>query len=183
MIVTKHNRRDSRQSRRGTSSDKCQSLMPGKFKNGAPDWIRTSDPCLRRAILYPAELRAHIKILPISLATCRSALGHSPVTPLSLRIDRFLEVPDSPDVLAQSRTSTRLLRRPILYPAKLRAASYGVAILLAAGKRRPAPLDTSARSGKGSWGCATGIPSWDHILQSGATGTQSLQSNTPVAGS
>src|ERR1700730_15326966 len=131
VIVTKHNRRDSRQSRRGTSSDKCQSLMPGKFKNGAPDWIRTSDPCLRRAILYPAELRAHIKILPISLATCRSALGHSPVTPLSLRIDRFLEVPDSPDVLAQSRTSTRLLRRPILYPAKLRAASYGVAILLA----------------------------------------------------
>jgi hypothetical protein len=100
VIVTKHDRRDSRQSRRGTSSDKCQSLMPGKFENGAPDWIRTSDPCLRRAILYPAELRAHIKILPISLATCRSALGHSPVTPLSLRIDRLLEVPDSPDVLA-----------------------------------------------------------------------------------
>ena len=27
-------------------------------KIGAPDWIRTSDPCLRRAVLYPAELRA-----------------------------------------------------------------------------------------------------------------------------
>jgi hypothetical protein len=26
-------------------------------KNGAPDWIRTSDLCLRRATLYPAELR------------------------------------------------------------------------------------------------------------------------------
>ena len=26
--------------------------------NGAPERIRTSDPCLRRAVLYPAELRA-----------------------------------------------------------------------------------------------------------------------------
>lgn len=26
-------------------------------KNGGPETIRTSDPCLRRAILYPAELR------------------------------------------------------------------------------------------------------------------------------
>lgn len=25
---------------------------------GAPDWIRTSDPSLRRAVLYPSELRA-----------------------------------------------------------------------------------------------------------------------------
>ena len=25
---------------------------------GAPETIRTSDPCLRRAVLYPAELRA-----------------------------------------------------------------------------------------------------------------------------
>jgi hypothetical protein len=27
-------------------------------ENGAPDKIRTCDPCLRRAVLYPAELRA-----------------------------------------------------------------------------------------------------------------------------
>src|SRR5580704_17436511 len=33
--------------------------LAGPGKNGAPDWIRTSDPCLRRAVLYPAELRAH----------------------------------------------------------------------------------------------------------------------------
>src|SRR5262245_4883981 len=26
--------------------------------SGAPETIRTSDPCLRRAVLYPAELRA-----------------------------------------------------------------------------------------------------------------------------
>src|ERR1039458_3250620 len=32
----------------------------GSKKIGAPDWIRTSDPCLRRAVLYPAELRAHV---------------------------------------------------------------------------------------------------------------------------
>ena len=29
----------------------------GTAENGAPDWIRTSDLCLRRAALYPAELR------------------------------------------------------------------------------------------------------------------------------
>ncbi len=27
-------------------------------RNGAPETIRTSDPCLRRAVLYPSELRA-----------------------------------------------------------------------------------------------------------------------------
>ena len=31
------------------------------FNFGAPERIRTSDPCLRRAVLYPAELRAHLK--------------------------------------------------------------------------------------------------------------------------
>ena len=30
---------------------------PGPCSAGAPDWIRTSDLCLRRAALYPAELR------------------------------------------------------------------------------------------------------------------------------
>ena len=29
-----------------------------KHKFGAPGAIRTHDPCLRRAVLYPAELRA-----------------------------------------------------------------------------------------------------------------------------
>ena|GEM_PF-5311996 len=30
---------------------------------GAPERIRTSDLCLRRAALYPAELRAHSKLM------------------------------------------------------------------------------------------------------------------------
>ena len=99
--------------RRGQPSAPCRSAgkyggdaEPGRCAGGcqreligAPDWIRTSDPCLRRAILYPAELRAHIKILPISLATCRSALRRSLVTPLNVRWtvfskSRFSEVPD-----------------------------------------------------------------------------------------
>src|SRR5688572_21951985 len=41
-----------------------------RCEGGAPDWIRTSDPCLRRAVLYPAELRARGK--PNS-----TAVGHS----------------------------------------------------------------------------------------------------------
>ena len=69
--------------------------------NGAPGAIRTRDPCLRRAILYPAELRAPIKILPIFVATRRSALGHSLVTPLNVRIDRLLEVADFADFSAR----------------------------------------------------------------------------------
>jgi hypothetical protein len=40
-----------------THSLPCRSLLQVIF--GAPDWIRTSDPWLRRPILYPAELRAH----------------------------------------------------------------------------------------------------------------------------
>ena len=28
--------------------------------NGAPGWNRTSDPELRRLVLYPTELRAHV---------------------------------------------------------------------------------------------------------------------------
>ena len=29
--------------------------------NGAPGWIRTTDPLVRSQILYPAELRAHLE--------------------------------------------------------------------------------------------------------------------------
>ena len=38
-------------------------LKGGFFIYGAPGEIRTHDPCLRRAVLYPAELRAHLNIL------------------------------------------------------------------------------------------------------------------------
>src|SRR5690348_4932566 len=31
------------------------------IESGAPGGIRTHDPCLRRAVLYPAELRAHVR--------------------------------------------------------------------------------------------------------------------------
>ncbi len=30
-----------------------------KISSGAPGWIRTSDLCLRRALLYPTELQVH----------------------------------------------------------------------------------------------------------------------------
>ena len=32
-----------------------------KRKNGAPERIRTSDPQIRSLVLYPAELRVHLK--------------------------------------------------------------------------------------------------------------------------
>jgi hypothetical protein len=34
-------------------------VLSDLFESGAPEGIRTSDLCLRRATLYPAELRAH----------------------------------------------------------------------------------------------------------------------------
>ena len=37
------------------------------FRNGALDRIRTCDPCLRRAVLYPAELRVHRGFSSLSL--------------------------------------------------------------------------------------------------------------------
>ena len=46
--------------------------MPEKI--GAPDRIRTCDPCLRRAVLYPAELRVR-RFGPVS-----SAFPEAPVS-------------------------------------------------------------------------------------------------------
>src|SRR5258708_715452 len=70
--------------------------VASRLRNGAPGAIRTRDLSLRRRILYPAELRAHIRIVALYLLTRRSALGHSPVTPLHVRIIGLLEVPDFP---------------------------------------------------------------------------------------
>jgi hypothetical protein len=39
-------------------------------KNGAPDRIRTCDPCLRRAVLYPAELRVRERAQGPSRGRC-----------------------------------------------------------------------------------------------------------------
>ena len=43
-----------------------------KSPAGAPEGIRTPDLCLRRATLYPAELRAHISNSKILLAVIYS---------------------------------------------------------------------------------------------------------------
>lgn len=42
---------------------KPQAFRPGAFSSvsGAPGGIRTHDPCLRRAVLYPAELRMLVR--------------------------------------------------------------------------------------------------------------------------
>jgi site-specific DNA recombinase len=46
-------------------AQKRQALeCPVLYRSGAPERIRTSDLCLRRAALYPAELRAHRGIAP-----------------------------------------------------------------------------------------------------------------------
>ena len=43
-----------------TQGTALKALFGGKSQNGAPETIRTSDPRLRRALLYPAELQAPI---------------------------------------------------------------------------------------------------------------------------
>ena len=48
-----------------TGSKKIGSVFAVLNGIGAPDWIRTSDPCLRRAVLYPAELRVHPRRLSV----------------------------------------------------------------------------------------------------------------------
>jgi hypothetical protein len=42
--------------------------------NGAPERIRTSDLCLRRAALYPAELRARAALIAEAVASGNGAL-------------------------------------------------------------------------------------------------------------
>ncbi len=40
------------------TSHKKTRKKAGLFVAGAPEWIRTTDPRLRRPVLYPTELRA-----------------------------------------------------------------------------------------------------------------------------
>ena len=37
-------------------------MMAEEVEGGAPGWIRTSGPKLRRLVLYPTELRARIVV-------------------------------------------------------------------------------------------------------------------------
>ena len=46
------------QSATGASTEHFPYMKTGSGKRGAPNRIRTCDLCLRRAALYPAELRA-----------------------------------------------------------------------------------------------------------------------------
>ena len=58
-------------------------LFDQHFEAGAPDWIRTSDPCLRRAVLYPAELRA-----PVGAASLLEARREGQFPSYSHRFER-----------------------------------------------------------------------------------------------
>ena len=64
-------------------STKSKHFKLGGFRGGAPDRIRTCDLCLRRAALYPAELRAHRRCL-ISRIPLRRETPSRP----NLHIDR-----------------------------------------------------------------------------------------------
>ncbi len=58
---------------RANSVKLCTASNGGKA--GAPDWIRTSDLCLRRAALYPAELRVPMPWRRCALVTRGDALS------------------------------------------------------------------------------------------------------------
>src|SRR5690554_6584085 len=63
-------------------------------KYGAPERIRTSDLCLRRAALYPAELRAHSKPritrqFRVRNLTCAGGVCPAPELNSSLRFSAF----------------------------------------------------------------------------------------------
>ncbi len=49
------------------TNEKAPGVGLGLFMYGALGGIRTHDPCLRRAVLYPAELRVQrARMIPIS---------------------------------------------------------------------------------------------------------------------
>ncbi len=89
-------------------------------KSGAPGRTRTCDPRLRRPMLYPAELRAqsasHI-VLPFGSPHVHPCTANQPDHPRSVvrAARRHVKCPRE-----NIRTHPRL-RRPMLYPAELRA--------------------------------------------------------------
>ena len=53
---------------------------------GAPEGIRTPDPQLRRLLLYPPELQAHMGSLSLAYGYDPSAMNHKPKTGRGERI-------------------------------------------------------------------------------------------------
>src|SRR5487761_527855 len=82
----------------------CQDM---RFEiNGAPGGIRTHDPCLRRAVLYPAELRAHDQSLTSVVVTIPG-------------------IPASSASMPRVRAAEAVLRLHHAHPAELRALKTG----------------------------------------------------------
>ncbi len=67
---------------KNSPTKKPQVFRPGAFSSvsGAPGGIRTHDPCLRRAVLYPAELRMLVRATSYPCRPDASIPAFSPVT-------------------------------------------------------------------------------------------------------
>ena len=61
------------------TSQKPVTIAITGFPTGTPGATRTLDLLLRRQLLYPAELQAHVKVNPIILASRTTVKPHSSV--------------------------------------------------------------------------------------------------------
>src|SRR6516165_11805088 len=58
-------------------------------KNGRPGWNRTSNPQLRRLMLYPIELRAHKQPAWSRRADCKVIIANHGLSPVSRDVTRW----------------------------------------------------------------------------------------------
>jgi hypothetical protein len=122
-----------------------------KCESGAPETIRTSDHCLRRAVLYPAELRARGADFRTEPSVVRRPLGiHA--SPLSLvryalqRISRAL-APTPAELRARGadfRTEPSMVWRPLgIHASPLSLVRYALQRISRA--LAPTPAELRAR--------------------------------------
>ena len=106
--------------------------------SGAPDRIRTCDPCLRRAVLYPAELRALclLTLMTLYLVNERSWLIRPALVAPSGRIDSAYRGHDR---------SVAVISRLAIHPYRSRLAALASCVaegqpLSPGGHRQQLPL-------------------------------------------
>ncbi len=68
-----------------TSHVKAARRRAERLRDGTPERIRTSDTQLRRLVLYPAELRAHISVPKSTTASARVTRPATPAPPACVR--------------------------------------------------------------------------------------------------
>src|SRR5664280_3189963 len=132
---------------------------------GDPGWIRTSDPQLRRLVLYPAELRglAEAKVYPRRAPNERCAGAFAPLTCVGSEVMRWAPYPSSPAPIWRRPTgatgSRRSTWRAIVSPRIERHAAINAFVVVDSDAALKAAAESQARWRAGNpLGLIDGVP-------------------------